>query len=136
MVPIRIGSSSENLYLDIHHVDIKVDGERMRLVVSAIIGDGWYEGEVAVALGGETCVTFADQYLDERRIADFFERFERQSLEQAIGVTVSSLIFSCGRSRGRRQVLAYRHEGCVLPLWPLAQSRQRRKTPKTITRAA
>lgn len=136
MVPIRVGSSSENLYLDIHHVDIKVDGDRISLVVSAIIGDGWYEGELAVALGGETRVTFADQYLDERRIAPFFERFERESLEQAISVTVSSLIFSCGRRRGRQQVLAYRHEGCVLPLLPVAQSRRTRKTHKRITRAA
>lgn len=136
MVPIRVGSSSENLYLDIHHVEIKVDGERMGLVVSAIIGDGWYEGEVAVALGGEISVTFADQYLDERRIAAFFERFERESLERAICVTVSSLVFSCGRRRGRQQVLAYRHEGCVLSLSPMTQGHRARKTHKSVTRAA
>jgi hypothetical protein len=136
MVPIRIGTPEESVYIDIHHVDFTEDGGPPGLVVSAIVGDGWYEGEIAVHLGGEVSVVFADQYLDEQGIAAFFKRFDRERLERAICGAVSSLVFSYGGSRGRKKVLAYRHEGCVLALSPMPQGHRWKKIKHTTNKAA
>lgn len=117
MVPIRIDSAStQSLYLDIHHVDFRAGDGPAHLVISAILGDGWYEGEVAVEIGNGFSLTFADQYLDEGRLARFFERVDRTELERAVIAAAGALVFSIGTVGSRRQVLAFRHDRRVLPL--------------------
>ncbi|WP_305041287.1 hypothetical protein [Geoalkalibacter sp.] len=133
MVPLRIDSgSAQSLYLDIHHVHFAPSCGTGHLVISAILGDGCYEGEIAVELGSRIGVTFADQYLAERRIAAFFARVDRDRLEAAILDAVGTLIFSVGRPGTRQKVLAYRHGTRVLSL-PGA-IRPRRVAPRTGSR--
>lgn len=128
MLPIRVNSNNtHSVYLDIHHVALPDRGGSDHLVISAILGDGWYEGEVAVEIGSRVCVTFADQYLDEQRIAPFFERIERAELEQAILAAVSALMFSVGKPGARQKVLAYRHDDRILHF----SGKTRRRTAPT-----
>ncbi|MDO3379530.1 hypothetical protein [Geoalkalibacter halelectricus] len=116
MVPIRTNGSTPSLYLDIHHVELNSGGGDLRMVVSAVLGDGWYEGEVAVEIGPRSGVTFADAYLDEQRMADFFTRVDRAELERALVDAVGTLVFSVGKPGARQRIRAYRHDDRILSL--------------------
>ncbi|ORJ59079.1 hypothetical protein [Geothermobacter hydrogeniphilus] len=50
-------------------------------LISGILGDGSYEGEVLVEITAGRCeVTFLDQHLDPLALKDFFARVDREQL--------------------------------------------------------
>jgi hypothetical protein len=102
-------AASSALYLDIHHVEFTDQGA---LRVCALLGDGWYEGEVLIEVGDQVNVTLADLYLDETAIRPLLQRIGRDALEQAVGGAVSRMKFAVdGGMRGRRpsvpRIVAY-----------------------------
>jgi hypothetical protein len=84
-------AASSALYLDIHHVEFPDEGA---LRVCALLGDGWYEGEVLIEVGDQVNVTLADLYLDETAIRPLLQRIGRDALEQAVGGAVSRMNLS------------------------------------------
>ncbi|HDR46360.1 MAG TPA: hypothetical protein ENN94_01515 [Geoalkalibacter subterraneus] len=102
-------AASSALYLDIHHVEFTDEGA---LRVCALLGDGWYEGEVMIEAGDQVNVTLADLYLDEAAIRPLLQRIGRDALERAVGGAVSRMKFAVdGGMRGRRpsapRIVAY-----------------------------
>ncbi len=138
MITIEAATAAETmLYLDVHHGEMTQRGIRL----CAILGDGWYEGEVILELGEEVEVTFADLYLDEGKIRPFLQRVGRGELESSIALAVSRLLFSVdGKVRGGRtqppRVVAYRHEGCTFRLPPAAAGRGRSRRKAKAAKAA
>lgn len=134
MVTIETGTATgATLYLDIHHAELTPAGVRL----CAILGDGWYEGEVILEVGEEIALTFADLYLDEGKIRPFLRRTDRGELERAVGAAVGPMKFSVdGRARGRRVqpagVVAYHHAGhtYLLPQLAGGQGPRPNRTPK------
>ena len=111
---VDLGSS---VYLDIYHVEKTAGGFRL----SAILGDGWYEGEVAVLIGQGVEVTFADALLAEEDLRAFFARIDASDLRRAIARAVGSMTFCIesfptlnGRTNDR--VVSVHSEGRTLDL--------------------
>lgn len=77
-------------YFVIHHQELS-SSEASTWVISGILGDGWYEGEVAVEVGPRQGVTFADEWFNRLALKDFFNRIDRDqicaALYQALAVT-------------------------------------------------
>jgi hypothetical protein len=74
-----------SLYFDALRSVRRKTGAGEMLLLSGVLGDGSYEGEVQVnctATGGE--VIFADQWLAPRALADFFERIPRETVEETL----------------------------------------------------
>jgi len=71
---IYIGTDSEGgcgIYLDVHAVERQNHG----IQVSAVIGDGCYEGDVLIELAERLQVTFVDAlWGDTQALRDFFAR--------------------------------------------------------------
>ncbi|APG27288.1 hypothetical protein A7E78_05195 [Syntrophotalea acetylenivorans] len=70
-------------YFVIHHQEESWSGAPTR-VVSGILGDGWYEGEVAVEVGDRQGVTFADEWFDRAGLQAFFDRVGRDQVCAAL----------------------------------------------------
>ncbi|ABA88469.1 hypothetical protein Pcar_1220 [Syntrophotalea carbinolica DSM 2380] len=86
MLVLSLGEQSgETVYLDIHHAEWCQRSGTPRWALSALLGDGWYEGEVLIESGDQVQVTFADEWLGCSRIGEFFERVDRERLLAAIG---------------------------------------------------
>jgi hypothetical protein len=79
-------------------------------VISGILGDGWYEGEVAVEVGDRQGVTFADEWFDRLALKDFFNRVDRDrictALYQALAVPDTGWSFN-GAANNQRTVPHY-----------------------------
>lgn len=72
--------AGQGIYLDIWKREKSRSFAGMELV-SGILGDGIYEGEVLVELAPEHCeVTFIDQVLDPASLRDFLGRFDQDQL--------------------------------------------------------
>lgn len=124
------------LYLDVHHVEI-TDNRELRLC--ALLGDGWYEGEVLIEIGTQVRVTLADLYLDEEGIRPFLERVGRESLERAVTAAVTRMRFAVDSGMRKRQplskrVVAYHHGGCTHAL-PRTLSATRARTFRALRRS-
>lgn len=76
------------VYFDIHHLHLRHEKDQARYVASGILGDGWYEGEVAVTLGDPWQVTFADEWLDREAMREFFSRVAREEVCAALAATL------------------------------------------------
>lgn len=70
-------------YFIVHHLQRRSEGAR-GWVVSGTLGDGWYEGEVAVEIGPRQAVTFADDWFAPAVLAEFFQRVDREQLCSAL----------------------------------------------------
>lgn len=70
-------------YFVIHHQEASSSGVATR-VVSGILGDGWYEGEVAVEIGSRQGVTFADEWFGRPELQAFFDRVGRDQICRAL----------------------------------------------------
>ena len=85
-------------YFVIHHQEPSSSGEST-WVVSGILGDGWYEGEVAVEVGACQGVTFADEWFDRLALNDFFNRVDREqvcaALYRALAVPYTERFSNC-----------------------------------------
>ncbi len=79
----------------IHHQELS-SSEESTWVISGILGDGWYEGEVAVEVGARQGVTFADEWFDRLALNSFFNRIDR---DQVCAALYQALAFNdTGRS--------------------------------------
>jgi hypothetical protein len=91
-------------YFVIHHQEPSPSGAST-WVISGILGDGWYEGEVAVEVGARQGVTFADEWFDRLALNDFFNRVDRDricaALYQALAFTDTER--SCNWAAGTKQ---------------------------------
>lgn len=76
-------------YFDIHHQEESSSGAST-WVVSGILGDGWYEGEVAVEIGDQQGVTFADEWFDRTGLHAFFDRVGRDQICNALYQALAS----------------------------------------------
>lgn len=70
-------------YFIVHHLQRRAEGAP-GWVVSGILGDGWYEGEVAVETGPRQAVTFADDWIAPTVLAEFFQRVDREQVCDAL----------------------------------------------------
>lgn len=70
-------------YFIVHHLQRRAEGAP-GWVVSGTLGDGWYEGEVAVEVGPRQAVTFADDWIAPVALAEFFARIDREQLCNAL----------------------------------------------------
>lgn len=125
------------LYLDVHHVEMTATRE---LRLCALLGDGWYEGEVLIEVGAQVRLTLADLYLDEASIRPFLERVGREPLERAIAAAVTRMRFAVDSRMGKRQslskrVVAYHHGGCTHAL-PRTLSATRARTFRASRRSS
>lgn len=85
MMVLTLGEhAGETVYLDIHHAEWRQSAGTPRWSVSALLGDGWYEGEVLIEAGERVDVTFADEWLGRPQIGDLFNRVGRETLLSAI----------------------------------------------------
>lgn len=85
MLMLTVGEKTgETVYLDIHHAEWRQSAGTSHWAVSALLGDGCYEGEVLIEAGERVEVTFADEWLGRPQIGELFDRFGRETLLQAI----------------------------------------------------
>lgn len=121
---IYIGTTEADgqaIYLDIHAVERR--GQDLR--VSALIGDGCYEGEVLVECAAQPCITFADAWLGGTGLTEFLQRSGTRWLQQQLVASVRDYVTetSCGTawgSRGARPHPVQRRREVVaepLPVW-------------------
>jgi hypothetical protein len=109
MIVLKLNQETAGtVYFDIHHLHLHQDRDQARYVASGILGDGWYEGEVAVTLGDPWQVAFADEWLDGAALSEFFSRVARDELCVALAATLD----------GARLCIA--GEGAALSLCPSA----------------
>jgi hypothetical protein len=89
-------NSSQAIYLDIHSIEHLRCGTR----VSAVIGDGCYEGEVLIECGEQTAVTYADAWLGGDGLDDFLQRCGKHWLrEQLVASVTDRVALTCLPSR-------------------------------------
>ncbi len=96
-------------YFVIHHQEPS-SSEASTWVFSGILGDGWYEGEVAVEVGARQGVTFADDWFDRLALNSFFKRIDRDqicaALYQALAFTDTGW-FAKGAANSKQTVPHY-----------------------------
>jgi hypothetical protein len=91
MLVLTLGEQTgETVYLDIHHAEWRQRSGSPRWAVSALLGDGWYEGEVLIEGGEQVEVTFADEWLGDMQIRELFSRVGRENLLSAIREAVKN----------------------------------------------
>jgi hypothetical protein len=78
----EMGSS---LYFDIHRVEACPGGTEAGFIVSGIIGDGFYEGEVQVEVASGVDTIFLDDGLNPPGFTEFLDRFGREEVCAALG---------------------------------------------------
>lgn len=76
-------------YFVIHHQE-ESSSEAATWVVSGTLGDGWYEGEVAVEIGAGQGVIFADEWFDPAGLRAFFDRVGRDQICRALYQALAS----------------------------------------------
>jgi len=85
--------SGQAVYLDIHSIDRTREGTR----VSAVIGDGCYEGEVLIECGQQPSITYVDAWLGGAGLNEFLQRCGHQWLQQQLVESLGDRIGpSCG----------------------------------------
>lgn len=85
MLVLTLGEQTgETVYLDIHHAEWRQRTGAPHWAVSALLGDGWYEGEVLIEAGDRVQVTFADEWIGHSKIGELFNRVGRETLMVAI----------------------------------------------------
>jgi hypothetical protein len=90
MLVLTLGEQKgETVYLDIHHAEWRQRTGPPYWAVSALLGDGWYEGEVLIEAGEQVRVTFADEWIGHSQIGELFSRVGREPLLAAITEAVA-----------------------------------------------
>lgn len=86
---IYIGNQTDggcSIYLDVH----AMERERGGIQVSAVIGDGSYEGDVLIHLGSTLQVTFVDElWGDLRGLRTFLDRHGKERILEDLKDTLS-----------------------------------------------
>lgn len=102
------------VYFDTHSVERSGRGVR----VCGTVGDGCYEGEVLIEVGGEAEVTFVDQWLGSREAVSFLSRCGADRLRAALveAALEMPLVRGLRSDEGGRQPLPHVH----LPLFSAA----------------
>lgn len=111
------------LYLDIHRVEQRQQGERLCYSVSGMLGNGLDEGEVLIEVGSEVDVTFVDEWMPGRGLPAFVAEAGREAVSSALAEELSALCFCVENfpsleSRPRKEVTGYRVDGRWLALRP------------------
>jgi len=107
----------QGVYLDMHNIDRSQDGLR----VSAMIGDGCYEGEVLIECGELNQVTFADAWLGGDGLAEFLQRCGQRWLETALLEAVRHTLTTESREAGTCRPHASRRERSAAGYWAESQ---------------
>lgn len=90
MLVLTLGEQTgETVYLDIHHAEWRQRTGAPHWAVSALLGDGWYEGEILIEAGEQVQVTFADEWIGHSQIGELFNRVGRENLLVAIREAVA-----------------------------------------------
>ena len=83
------------LYLDIHATGTDPCG----VMISALIGDGQYEGEIHIALGRDLQVTYLDALRgDGDALEAFLSRHGREKIHRDLVVSLSPEVLTRGHS--------------------------------------
>ncbi|PLX86011.1 MAG: hypothetical protein C0617_02400 [Desulfuromonas sp.] len=91
------GNDGSLLYLDVFNVEHRRQRGEKVVAVSAVLGDGLFEGQVLLEVGVGVEVTFVDAWLAEERLRDFFARVDREEVEEALEEAARALTGSAGR---------------------------------------
>ena len=111
------------LYLDIHRVEQRQQGERLCYSVLGMLGNGLDEGEVLIEVGSDVDVTFVDEWLPGRALPAFVAEVGREAVISALAGELSATYFCVENfpsleSRPRKEVTGYRVDGKWLALRP------------------
>jgi hypothetical protein len=91
-------SSGQAVYLDIRFIDHTREGTR----VSAVVGDGCYEGEVLIECGRQPSVTYVDAWLGGAGLDEFLQRCGHQWLQQQLVESIEDRIGQTRTTPGRQ----------------------------------
>jgi hypothetical protein len=111
------------LYLDIHRVEQRQQGERLCYSVLGMLGNGLEEGEVLIEVGSGVDVTFVDEWMPGRGLPAFIAETGRESVSSALAGELSAVFFCIENFpsmevRPRRRVTGYRADGRWMALRP------------------
>jgi len=115
--------NGRTLYLDIHRVEQRQQGERLCYSVVGMLGNGLEEGEVLIEVGSEVDVTFVDDWMPGRGLPAFITEAGRETVASALAGELSAMFFCVENFlsldvRPRRQVTGYRADGRWMALRP------------------
>lgn len=88
---VWLGISVENgaaVYLDIHDIERRALRGEMVYAISATLGDGQFEAQVLVEIGGAVEISLADPWVSAQDARDFFERVGLERLRLALAEAV------------------------------------------------
>ena len=115
--------NGRSLYLDIHRVEQRQQGEWLCYSVVGMLGNGLEEGEVLIEVGSEVDVTFVDDWMPGRGLPAFIAEAGREKVSSALAGELSAIFFCVENFpslevRPRRQVTGYRADGRWMALRP------------------
>ncbi len=123
MVWLPVAEENGNaLYLDIHHVELRPCAKGEVFAVAGTLGDGLFEGLVLLEVSeGKTEITFADEWLCEGALRDFFQRVDRDIVESGLTETVAEMVFCIAdfpslAGKPRQQVVGFSRGGRSIAL--------------------
>jgi hypothetical protein len=97
--------SSQAVYLDIHSIEQSNGG----ISISALVGDGCYEGEVLIECGQQSAVTYLDAWLGGEGLREFLQRCGQQWLKQQLLDSASDQLRQLTRPKTIRCRSVYPH---------------------------
>jgi len=106
---IYIGTTEppgQAIYLEIH----AIEQQGNQTSVSALVGDGCYEGEVLIECGEQIAITYADAWLGGVGLGDFLQRCGNQWLQQQLVATVMDRVKQPCRASGKPGRQVYPHQ--------------------------
>lgn len=125
---VWLGISAENgaaVYLDIHDIERRSLWGELVYAVSATLGDGQFEAQVLVEIGGSVEITLADPWVSAQQAREFFARVGLERLRQAVceavlGMRVMFEEAPASGSRSRSRVVGCRIGGRAIRFDPPA----------------
>lgn len=106
---IYIGTTEfpeQAIYLDIH----AIEQQGNQTSVSALVGDGCYEGEVLIEFAEQPAVTYADTWLGGAGLNEFLQRTGQAWLQQQLLDCVQEHLALMNASPKQRQRVDYPHQ--------------------------
>ncbi|HKI50755.1 MAG TPA: hypothetical protein VJ995_01670 [Geothermobacteraceae bacterium] len=99
-------SPGQAIYLDIH----AIEQQGNQTSVSALVGDGCYEGEVLIEFADQPAVTYADTWLGGAGLDEFLQRAGQAWLRKQLLDSVQDHLAVTNVSQKKSQGVDYPHQ--------------------------